>query len=123
MKISNKSLKFHKGLVGGGGVSTALFILAAQPLVSVAGTPLAPVSPPVSNPASEGLQSEISPMTTSCSWTFNSGVGHNATQYCVTANGNITQFSRGGAEYIAAGGYYEGYGICDTTAGVEYQCR
>lgn len=60
------------------------------------------------NPTNPGL--------TTCSYTFKTGSGWNATQFCVTANGNITQFSRpNGVEYIAFGTYGEGYGICDLT--------
>jgi hypothetical protein len=55
--------------------------------------------------------------TTSCNVTFSSGIGVNATKFCVTANGNITQFSVGGHELIAVGQTGEGYGICDSTTG------
>jgi len=58
--------------------------------------------------------------TTTCSVTFTSGSGHNATQFCVTVNGNVIQLSRGGDEYIQVGGPGEGYGICDLTTGVGY---
>jgi len=59
--------------------------------------------------------------TTTCAATFTSGTGRNATQYCVTTNGNITQFSRGGDEYIQVGDVSEGYGICDgSTAYFDY---
>jgi hypothetical protein len=58
--------------------------------------------------------------TTTCSFAFASGSGHNLTKYCVTANGNIVQFSRGGTEFIAAGVLSEGYGICDFNSGVQY---
>lgn len=51
--------------------------------------------------------------TTTCAATFTSGTGHNTTQYCVTKNGNITQFSRNGDEYLQVGDVSEGYGICD----------
>jgi hypothetical protein len=53
--------------------------------------------------------------TTTCAATFSSGSGVNATKYCVTTNGNITQFSRAGTEYIQVGDFGEGYGICDVT--------
>ena len=55
------------------------------------------------------------PDTTTCAVTYTSGVGHNATKYCVTVNGTIPQFSRGGDEYIRVGDFVEGYGICDLT--------
>jgi hypothetical protein len=60
------------------------------------------------------------PDTTVCAATFTSGSGHNLTQYCVTANGNITQFSRGGDEYINVLVVTEGYGICDLNSGIRY---
>ena len=61
------------------------------------------------------------PASDKCAFTFSSGSGHGATQYCVTANGNIAQFSvvagntlpseflKGVAPAI------EGYGLCDTS--------
>jgi len=58
--------------------------------------------------------------TTTCAATFSSGSGHNLTKYCVTVNGNITQFSRGGDEYIQVGGPGEGYGICDLSTNTAY---
>ena len=69
----------------------------------------------------------LSPATTTqpanetCAFTFSSGAGHGATQYCVTANGNITQFSvvAGNglpSEFLnATGPATEGYGLCDTS--------
>jgi len=57
---------------------------------------------------------------TACAHTYTSGSGHNLTQYCVTANGNITQFSRGGSEFINAGVLSEGYGVCDISSGTGY---
>jgi len=51
---------------------------------------------------------------TACAFTFSSGTGQNATQYCVTSTGNIAQFSRpSGVEYISNGFIGEGYGVCD----------
>ena len=58
--------------------------------------------------------------TATCAATFTSGQGINATQYCVTKNGNITQFSRGDTEYIQAGDVSEGYGFCDATTNTRY---
>jgi hypothetical protein len=58
--------------------------------------------------------------TTTCAATFTSGTDITATQYCVTTNGNITQFSRGGDEYIQVGDISEGYGICDSVMGTGY---
>jgi hypothetical protein len=60
------------------------------------------------------------PDTTTCAVTYTSGAGHNATSYCVTVNGNIVQFSRGGDEYIRVGDFSEGYGICDLNSGIRY---
>jgi hypothetical protein len=52
--------------------------------------------------------------TTSCQSTFTSGSGPSYLQFCVTANGNITEFqSPLGVEHIREGTYGEGYGICD----------
>lgn len=59
--------------------------------------------------------------TTTCTHTFGSGTGANATQFCVTDNGNITQFSRpANIEYINNGFAGEGYGVCDYDRGVAY---
>lgn len=53
---------------------------------------------------------------TTCAYTFSSGAGLNATQFCVTANGNITQFSNpAGNDHIAGTWPSEGYAICDFT--------
>jgi hypothetical protein len=60
------------------------------------------------------------PGNDTCAATFTSGVDHNATSYCVTVNGNIVQFSRGGDEYIRVGGFAEGYGICDLSSNIGY---
>lgn len=62
----------------------------------------------------------LAPESTNCAVTFTSGSGHNKTQFCVTTNGNITQFSRGGDEYIRVGGFLEGYGLCDLNTNVSY---
>ncbi len=56
---------------------------------------------------------------TACVYTFTSGTGHGVTQYCVTANGNIAQFSAVGDSGLASemiSGLTtasEGYGVCD----------
>lgn len=60
------------------------------------------------------------PDTAACAATFTSGTGHNLTSFCVTVNGNIVQFSRGGDEYIRIGAIIEGYGICDRTSLIRY---
>jgi hypothetical protein len=59
--------------------------------------------------------------TSTCSFTFTSGTGNSFLQYCVTVNGNITQFQTPGAvEHIAVGSFGEGYGFCDTNSSVAY---
>jgi len=59
--------------------------------------------------------------TTVCQSTFTSGAGLFSLQFCVTDNGNIAQLSTPvGVEHIRTGTIGEGYGICDTTTGVEY---
>jgi len=74
----------------------ALSLCAAQSLVAQSATPGASQ---LSNPTP----------TTTCAATFTSGSGKNQTQFCVTQNGNITQFSRGGNEFISSG---RGEGYC-----------
>jgi hypothetical protein len=56
----------------------------------------------------------------SCAAIFTSGADHNGTSFCVTVNGNIAQFSRGGDEYLKVGGVAEGYGICDLNSNISY---
>jgi len=59
--------------------------------------------------------------TSICSFTFTSGTKETFLKYCVTTNGNITQFeSPAGIEHIAVGEVAEGYGVCDGTSGVSY---
>jgi hypothetical protein len=49
-----------------------------------------------------------------CQSTFTTGAGPTYLQFCVTQNGNITEFqSPVGVEHIREGSYNEGYGICD----------
>jgi hypothetical protein len=56
-----------------------------------------------------------------CAFTFSSGTGHGATQYCVTAAGNIAQFAMTGLNGIPSEMFSgvapasEGYGVCDTS--------
>src|SRR5436189_4403576 len=77
--------------------------------------PLAPVAGPH---VTQDQTAKDAPDTTTCSFIYTSGSGNNATSYCLTVNGNIVQFSRpNGFEYIAVGTFFEGYGICDLTAG------
>jgi hypothetical protein len=59
--------------------------------------------------------------TSTCSFTFTSGAGETFQKFCVTANGNITQFEAPqGKEHIAVGAVGEGYGICDFSHNVSY---
>jgi hypothetical protein len=58
--------------------------------------------------------------STTCKITFSSGSGQTATQFCVTQNGNITQFSVNGLEMIDVGLVGEGYGLCDTSNNTRY---
>ncbi len=60
----------------------------------------------------------VNPETNTCAYTFTSGSGTTYLQFCVTVNGNIVEFqSPAGVEQIRQGGFSEGYGICDLTAG------
>jgi len=58
----------------------------------------------------------------SCQSTFTSGSGLNYLQFCVTANGNITEFqSPQGIEHLNEGTVGEGYGVCDGSTFTRYQ--
>jgi hypothetical protein len=49
-----------------------------------------------------------------CAFTFTSGAGDTFLKYCVTANGNVTEFQTPeGHEHIAVGAIGEGYSVCD----------
>jgi hypothetical protein len=59
--------------------------------------------------------------TTTCSFTFNSGTGNTTMKYCVTVNGNITQFASPSAhEYITTAPAGEGYAFCDFDSETQY---
>jgi len=59
--------------------------------------------------------------TSTCSYTFTSGTNNTFQQFCVTANGNITQLATPFArEHIAVGTIGEGYAVCDTAASTAY---
>jgi len=59
--------------------------------------------------------------TSACSFTFTSGTNNTFLQFCVTANGNITQLATPFArEHIAVGTIGEGYGVCDMTTNTGY---
>ena len=68
----------------------------------------------------------VQPPDETCAFTFKSGAGHGLTQYCVTANGNIAQFSAVSgnglpAEMLSAfSPATEGYGLCDTNSVTAY---
>jgi hypothetical protein len=71
--------------------------------------------------AAAAPKAAVAPSTTACSFTFSSGSGRTFTQYCVTANGNITEFQNpAGVEYIAVLQVGEGYGICDFASNTSY---
>src|SRR5664279_1736544 len=54
--------------------------------------------------------------TSDCQSTFTSGNGPTFMEFCVTQNGNVTEFqSPVGVEHIREGDIVEGYGICDFT--------
>jgi hypothetical protein len=56
--------------------------------------------------------------TTVCSFTFTSGANNNSLEYCVTANGNVSEFQTPiGHTLVSAEDRAEGYGICDVTNG------
>jgi len=59
--------------------------------------------------------------TTTCTYNFTSGTGNKFLKYCVTKNGNITQFqSPSGQEYIATAPAGEGYAFCDFDSSTPY---
>ena len=76
------------------------------------------------NPPAPGAtgQAPVSTAATStCSFTFTSATNNTFLQFCVTANGNITQLATPFArEHIAVGTIGEGYGICDNTTTTGY---
>ena len=63
--------------------------------------------------------------STVCVYQFSSGSGRTFTQYCLTENGNIVQFSNpGNIQFFstanATSGVSEGYGLCDFNAPEPY---
>jgi hypothetical protein len=70
----------------------------------------------------QGMPDAVTPdATVTCQSTFSSGSLSTLLKFCVTANGNITQFeSPQNIEYIAHGDFAEGYGFCDKTTNVGY---
>jgi hypothetical protein len=73
--------------------------------------------------AQQKLKDEAVPngQTSDCSYTFASGTGDAYLQFCVTVNGNITEFqSPLGVEQIRQGSIGEGYGVCDQSTDTGY---
>jgi hypothetical protein len=63
---------------------------------------------------SGAIKSAVTPADTTCAHTFPPVLIGPKRRYCVTANGNITQFSNpAGSDNIAGVWPSEGYGICD----------
>jgi hypothetical protein len=61
--------------------------------------------------------------TQACQVTYSSGTSNTATQFCVTVNGNIPQFSVRNAQLFPPEGNaadLEGYGLCDQNANLAY---
>ncbi len=59
--------------------------------------------------------------TVVCSFNFSANSGNKFIKYCVTKNGNITQFeSPSGNEYISHAPQGEGYGLCNFDTATQY---
>jgi len=59
--------------------------------------------------------------STTCAYSFSSGSGRTLTQYCLTENGNIVQFSNPeNFQFFDKGTVSEGYGLCDFQAPEPY---
>ena len=59
--------------------------------------------------------------TSTCASTYSFGSGNTFFKFCVTNNGNITQFeSPVGVEHIRNGTFAEGYSVCDVNANKQY---
>lgn len=59
--------------------------------------------------------------TVVCSFTFSANTGNKFIKYCVTKNGNITQFeSPSGNDYISLSPQGEGYGLCNFDTATQY---
>ena len=59
--------------------------------------------------------------TETCSFNFSANTGNKFIKYCVTKNGNITQFeSPSGNEFISLSPAGEGYGLCNFDAATAY---
>ncbi|MFZ3340776.1 MAG: hypothetical protein WA609_11745 [Terriglobales bacterium] len=75
-------------------------------------------------PTTRRVEADSPQATQTCEVTYSSGdFYHTATQFCVTVNGNIPQFSVRHAQLFTPAGDaadLEGYGFCDVTAGQRY---
>ena len=69
----------------------------------------------VENPATASSNTLTSGApSTACAYGFSSGSGRTLTQYCLTQNGNIVQFSNpGNIQFFDHETVSEGYGLCD----------
>jgi hypothetical protein len=80
-----------------------------------------PVQP---NPTTKTVEADSAQATQDCQVTYSSGTfDFTATQFCVTVNGNIPQFSITRNPLFAPAGNpadLEGYGFCDVSAGKFY---
>jgi len=66
-------------------------------------------------PSSEAFTSGAP--SAACAYSFSSGSGRTLTQYCLTTNGNIVQFSNpGNIQFFNHATVSEGYGLCDFRA-------
>ena len=64
--------------------------------------------------ADQSTASASSISSSECAYRFTSGSARTLTQYCVSGNGNIVQFSSpAGFEFLNASQPAEGYGVCD----------
>jgi hypothetical protein len=66
-------------------------------------------------------QTVVPDSTEKCSYKFTSGSGVTYMNYCITVNGNFTNFeSPSGVEMLDQHGSWEGYGVCDYETNVGY---
>jgi hypothetical protein len=75
------------------------------------------------SPPTETVEAGSPQATQTCQVTYSSGTLATATEFCVTVNGNIPQFSvRGTQLFTPTGdaGDLEGYGFCDVTGAQRY---
>lgn len=75
------------------------------------------------SPAVKRVEAVAPQASQNCQVTYSSGTSYTATQFCVTVNGNISQFSVRGTPLFPPPGNaadLEGYGFCDVTGGLRY---